>query len=140
MLVKPRARIPVLMLNGRDDFMLPYETSQRPLFEALGTKDKVLKRYDGGHLSVVNRPDLMREILDWFDKYPRPGESAAIAVHSSPTCEPLCNGQRRTVYGRSPESHSVAGLCLVRQITGWAGVARWPSAGTSVESHVRCGG
>ena len=26
------------MLNGRDDFMLPYETNQQPLFEALGTK------------------------------------------------------------------------------------------------------
>ena len=70
----PRARIPVLMLNGRDDFMLPYETSQRPLFEALGTKDKVLKRYDGGHLSVLKRPDLIGEVLDWFDTVPRPSE------------------------------------------------------------------
>jgi eukaryotic-like serine/threonine-protein kinase len=65
----PRVRIPVLMLNGRDDFMFPYETSQRPLFEALGTRNKVFKRYDGGHVSVLNRPDLMGEILDWFDKY-----------------------------------------------------------------------
>ena len=33
-------RVPVLMLNGRDDFMVPYETNQRVLFEALGSKDK----------------------------------------------------------------------------------------------------
>ena len=49
--------------------MLPYETIQRPLFEALGAKDKVFKRYDGGHLIVLRRPDLIGEILDWFDKY-----------------------------------------------------------------------
>ena len=65
----PRVHVPLLMLNGRDDFIHPYETSQRPLFDALGTKDKLLKRYEGGHDSVVMRPDLMGEILDWFDKY-----------------------------------------------------------------------
>ena len=39
----PRVRIPVLMLNGRDDFIFPVETHQKPLFEALGTQkpDKV---------------------------------------------------------------------------------------------------
>lgn len=57
------------MLNGRNDFMLPYDTSQAPLLELLGTKDKELKRYEGGHDSVAMRPDLMREILDWFDKF-----------------------------------------------------------------------
>jgi formylglycine-generating enzyme required for sulfatase activity/dienelactone hydrolase len=65
----PRVHVPVLMLNGRDDFIHPYETSQLPLFDALGTKDKLLKRYGGGHDIVAMRPDLMREILDWFDKY-----------------------------------------------------------------------
>jgi dipeptidyl aminopeptidase/acylaminoacyl peptidase len=65
----PRVRIPVLMLNGRNDFMVPYETGQLPLFELLGTKDKVFKRYEGGHDSVAMRPDLMREILDWFDRH-----------------------------------------------------------------------
>ena len=43
----PRVRIPVLMLNGRDDFIFPVETHQRPFFEALGTKepDKVFRQY-----------------------------------------------------------------------------------------------
>jgi hypothetical protein len=49
--------------------MFPYDASQAPLLESLGTKDKVLKRYEGGHDSVAMRPDLMREILDWFDRY-----------------------------------------------------------------------
>jgi hypothetical protein len=62
-------RIPVLMLNGRTDFMVPYEPNQRMLFEALGTKDNMFKRYDGGHANLVTRPDLIGEILTWLDKY-----------------------------------------------------------------------
>jgi eukaryotic-like serine/threonine-protein kinase len=29
----PRVRVPTLMINGKHDFMIPYETRQRPLFE-----------------------------------------------------------------------------------------------------------
>jgi dienelactone hydrolase len=65
----PRVRIPVLMLNGRNDFIVPFEPNQRLLFEALGTKDKVFKRYDGGHANLLTRPDLIGEILTWLDKY-----------------------------------------------------------------------
>jgi eukaryotic-like serine/threonine-protein kinase len=67
----PRVRIPVLMLNGRDDFIFPVETHQKPLFDALGTKepDKVFRQYDGGHANLLTRPDLIRDILDWLDKH-----------------------------------------------------------------------
>ena len=65
----PRVHVPALMLNGHSDFMVPFEPAQRLLFEALGTKDKVLKRYDGGHANLVTRPDLIGEILSWLDKY-----------------------------------------------------------------------
>lgn len=66
----PRVRIPVLMLNGRDDFIFPVETHQRPFLEALGTKEpgKVFRQYDGGHANLLTRPDLIKEILDWLDK------------------------------------------------------------------------
>jgi len=57
------------MLNGRSDFIVPFEPNQRLLFEALGTKEKVLKRYEGGHANLVTRPDLIGEILNWLDKY-----------------------------------------------------------------------
>jgi hypothetical protein len=57
------------MLNGRDDFMVPYETQQRVLFDALGTKEKVLTRYDGGHANLLTRPDLIGEVLDWLDMH-----------------------------------------------------------------------
>jgi len=33
----PRNKIPVLMLNGKYDHYCPYETSQLPMFQLLGT-------------------------------------------------------------------------------------------------------
>lgn len=47
------------------------ETNQPPLFRALGTKepDKRHRLYDGGHRNLVTRPDLIGEVLDWFDRW-----------------------------------------------------------------------
>ncbi len=47
----PRVRIPVLMLNGDQDHIFPLQTSQRPLFQRLGTPsaDKKHELYPGGH-------------------------------------------------------------------------------------------
>jgi dienelactone hydrolase len=67
----PRYRVPTLMVNGREDFSYPYETNQKLLFDALGTPaaDKKLVVYEGGHRNPVTRPDLLGEILAWFDRY-----------------------------------------------------------------------
>jgi eukaryotic-like serine/threonine-protein kinase len=66
----PRVRQPVLLVNGRDDFIFPLETSQRPLFALLGTpaRDKKLALLDGGHV-LPRSKDLIREALDWFDRH-----------------------------------------------------------------------
>ncbi len=65
----PRVRIPVLMLNGRYDFLGPVETAQAPMFRLLGVpeKDKRHVLFDTGH--VVLRYQVIKETLDWFDKY-----------------------------------------------------------------------
>jgi eukaryotic-like serine/threonine-protein kinase len=67
----PRVRTPVLMLNGRDDFYTPVESAQMPLFNSLGTPaaDKHYVQYDGGHANLVSRPELIGQILEWFDHY-----------------------------------------------------------------------
>lgn len=67
----PHVIVPVLMLNGRDDFVFPVETSQVPLFRALGTPEKDKKHilYDGGHVDLMSRLDLVKDALDWFDHY-----------------------------------------------------------------------
>ena len=65
----PRVRIPVLMLNGRYDFMHPVETDQLPLFRLLGSPPNQKRHvlFDNGHMG---RPEqYIKETLDWFDRY-----------------------------------------------------------------------
>jgi pimeloyl-ACP methyl ester carboxylesterase len=67
-LFAPRSRTPTLMINGRDDFLMPYDMSQRALFTLLGTPSD-RKRHallDGGHIPT-DRREVMREVLDWLD-------------------------------------------------------------------------
>lgn len=66
----PRSRTPTLMINGRDDFILPYELAQQPFFAMLGAPDdrKRLARLDGGHIPT-NRLEIIREVLDWLDRW-----------------------------------------------------------------------
>jgi formylglycine-generating enzyme required for sulfatase activity/dienelactone hydrolase/tRNA A-37 threonylcarbamoyl transferase component Bud32 len=72
----PRARIPVLMLNGRFDFFFPVDASQRPMFETLGAPKEHKRHvlYDTGH--GIPRAEMIRETLDWLDRY-QPAPSAA---------------------------------------------------------------
>ena len=65
----PRIRMPTLMLNGKHDFGFRYEEQVAPLFRLLGVPDS-LKRHtlwEGGH--AVPRLLMIRETLDWFDRY-----------------------------------------------------------------------
>jgi hypothetical protein len=57
------------MINGRYDFVSPLETSQLPLFRLLGTPEEDKKHvvFDSGH--VAPWPDVVRETLDWLDRY-----------------------------------------------------------------------
>ncbi|HXI12249.1 MAG TPA: protein kinase [Thermoanaerobaculia bacterium] len=65
----PRVRQPTLILNGEFDFFFPPETSQRPMFELLGTPPAHKKRlvFPGGH--SVPRNELIKESLLWLDRY-----------------------------------------------------------------------
>jgi eukaryotic-like serine/threonine-protein kinase len=66
----PRVRVPTLMINGRYDFYFPYETSQAALFELLGTspEDKRHVVFESAHIPA-ERAEVMRETLDWLDRY-----------------------------------------------------------------------
>jgi eukaryotic-like serine/threonine-protein kinase len=65
----PRVKLPVLMINGRYDFMLPVDSCQEPFFRALGTppEDKKHILFETGH-SPPQLP-VMKESLDWLDRY-----------------------------------------------------------------------
>jgi cephalosporin-C deacetylase-like acetyl esterase len=65
----PRVRQPTLVLNGELDFFFPPETSQKPMFELLGTPaaDKKRMVFPGGH--SVPRSEMIKESLQWLDRY-----------------------------------------------------------------------
>ena len=64
-----RVEIPVIMLNGKYDFFFPYETSQVPYFELMGTagEHKRLVVHEAGH--SFPRTELVKETLGWLDRY-----------------------------------------------------------------------
>ncbi len=70
----PRVKSPVLFIAGRYDFFFPYEQSQRPFVEMLGTlaADKRHVTFDAGH--GVPRREYVREVLDWLDRYLGPAK------------------------------------------------------------------
>jgi dipeptidyl aminopeptidase/acylaminoacyl peptidase len=72
----PRVKTPVLLLNGRYDFRFPYETSQIPFFELLGTprEDKRLIVFETGHTTHGHRTEVIKETLAWLDRYLGPVE------------------------------------------------------------------
>jgi dienelactone hydrolase len=64
-----RVTQPTLMLNGELDFFFPVETSQKPMFDLLGTPPEHKRRltYPGGH--SVPRVEMIKETLAWLDHY-----------------------------------------------------------------------
>jgi formylglycine-generating enzyme required for sulfatase activity len=66
----PRVHVPTLMVSGRGDFLQPVESAQVPLFRLLGipAEHKRHALFEGGHFPHQLH-DVMREILDWFDRY-----------------------------------------------------------------------
>jgi pimeloyl-ACP methyl ester carboxylesterase len=65
----PHVKIPILMMNGKDDFLSPLEQSQIPMFRLLGTPAKHKRHvvFESGH--SVPLPELIKEVLAWLDHY-----------------------------------------------------------------------
>ncbi len=66
----PRVRIPVLMINGRNDYICNPLESQVPMFRLLGTPPEH-KKYivmEGGHVPR-ELPEMYREAIGWLDTY-----------------------------------------------------------------------
>ncbi|HEX5422979.1 MAG TPA: protein kinase [Candidatus Acidoferrales bacterium] len=67
----PQLKVPVLMVNGRYDYVFSLEKSQDPLFRALGTPDADKEHIvlDTPHDVTEQRPELIHVVLGWLDKY-----------------------------------------------------------------------
>jgi len=68
----PRDKIPTLLIDGKDDFIFPGDSSQKPFFSSLGTpaKDKRYVLVEAGHVPPTGL--FTKELLDWLDRYLRP--------------------------------------------------------------------
>jgi dienelactone hydrolase len=67
-----KVKVPVLMVNGREDVLLPLRTSQIPMYELLGTPDehKEHKLYPGGHgVFGLFYTQIRGDVLAWLDRY-----------------------------------------------------------------------
>jgi predicted Ser/Thr protein kinase len=65
----PHVKIPVLLINGRYDFVFPLDTCQEPLFRSIGSpaQDKSHVLYDTGHAPPLL--PMMKDTLNWLDHY-----------------------------------------------------------------------
>ena len=72
----PRVQVPVLMINGRYDRLLPLESAQRGLLRWLGTPEdhKKMVLFDVGHAPPRPRNRVIREVLTWADQVLGPVE------------------------------------------------------------------
>jgi eukaryotic-like serine/threonine-protein kinase len=67
----PRLKKPVMMVNGRFDYVFSVDTAQDPLFKMLGTPpaDKRHVEFDTPHDVTERRAELIENVLGWLDKY-----------------------------------------------------------------------
>jgi len=65
----PRIKTPVLMLNGRYDMSLNFDTSVKPFYDLLGTpkEDKHVYVYETDHF--VPKSEMIKETLNFLDRY-----------------------------------------------------------------------
>jgi hypothetical protein len=58
------------MVNGRYDFLFPFETAQRAMFRALSVPADSKRHVivDDGH-SLSRIQNVSREVLPWLDRY-----------------------------------------------------------------------
>jgi dienelactone hydrolase len=66
----PRNHVPTLLIAGRDDYIVPVESHQKPLFRLLGTptQDKRYVLLDCGH-NLSPFSDVAKEVVPWLDRY-----------------------------------------------------------------------
>jgi TolB-like protein/Tfp pilus assembly protein PilF/dienelactone hydrolase len=66
----PHVKVPVLMVNGREDFDLPYATAQLPMFRMLGTPvaEKRHVVFEGGHIPR-DPQEAIKVVIEWLDDH-----------------------------------------------------------------------
>ena len=83
----PRVRVPILMINGKDDAVFPVATAQLPLFWTLGTpdKDKIHRVLEARH--NVPWDKALGETSSWLDRYLGSASSGPDVSEVDPTVD-----------------------------------------------------
>ena len=68
----PRVKVPTIMITMPTDYFYPYEHSQKPMYENLGSEFKKHFVVEGGRGHAPPMRIIVRETLGWFDKHLRP--------------------------------------------------------------------
>jgi alpha-beta hydrolase superfamily lysophospholipase len=64
----PRLRLPTLILHGTGDRLVPLAPN-RPVYQAIGARDRSLKVYEGLFHEVFNEPEratVIADLLRWL--------------------------------------------------------------------------
>lgn len=88
----PRNHLPTLLISGRDDYIVPVETHQKPMFRLLGTPERD-KRYvllNCGH-NLTPLSDVVKEVVPWLDRYLGPVQTINNTPAAIQTQRPLSN-------------------------------------------------
>jgi cephalosporin-C deacetylase-like acetyl esterase len=64
-----RIKVPVLMINGKYDQFFPVETSQKPMYQLLGTPREHKKQYIYEASHAVPSNLVAKQSLEWLDRY-----------------------------------------------------------------------
>src|SRR5262249_19668523 len=110
----PRVKAPVLMLNGRFDYIFPTATCQEPMFRFLGTSPEHKRRvvYDTAH--DIPRPEAIKESLDWLDRYIGPGKNKDDLRSTKLALRPTFSCLTKLWYAKIPSgSHLTEMLALI---------------------------
>jgi acylglycerol lipase len=66
----PQLRLPTLILHGTADSLVPLAAT-RPVYQALGSRERVLKLYQGLYHEVFNEPErgqVVADLLRWLER------------------------------------------------------------------------
>ena len=69
----PRFRLPLIVMHGTDDRLVPPAASEL-VIEQAGSPDKTIRRWEGLHHELLNEPEreqVLAEIADWLDAHSR---------------------------------------------------------------------
>jgi acylglycerol lipase len=67
----PRLRVPVLVMHGTDDRLVPLRFTE-PVYERLGSADRIIRRYTGFYHELFNEPERARvfaDLEDWLERH-----------------------------------------------------------------------